>query len=177
MIRRNSNRWLFCLTWSYVKNLVTEVQNDRAKPFQAFFPTATVSSLHISFVSRPWSFWRSAPTALPCEPPLLYRGQWMEEEKNDGSFQSQIPLPAAERERREINLSPITWEILFVAHKEILFDNQNKSSSTALLCSDLVVLQPFQPGNWKRLLKNRSMVNSNYCMVLQLFLFPIQIRN
>ena len=37
MIRRNSNRWLFCLTWSYVKNLVTEVQNDRAKPFQAFF--------------------------------------------------------------------------------------------------------------------------------------------
>ena len=89
------------------------------------------------------------------------------------SFQSQIPLPAAER---EINLFPITWEILFVAHKEILFDNQNKSSSTALLCSDLVVLQPFQAGNWKRLLKNRSMVNSNYCMVLQLFLFPSQIR-
>ena len=87
------------------------------------------------------------------------------------------PITSRERERREINLFPITWEILFVAHKEILFDNQNKSSSAALLCSDLVVLQPFQPGNWKRLLKNRSMVNSNYCMVLQLFLFPIQIRN
>ena len=100
MIRRNSNRWLFCLTWSYVKNLVTEVQNDRAKPFQAFFQQQQSLLCTFLFVSRLWSFWRSAPTALPCEPPLLYRGQWMEEEKNDGSFQSQIPLPAG-RERGE----------------------------------------------------------------------------
>ena len=152
MMRRKSIRLfdvshdLMSRTWSRRFKMIEQ----NAPP--SFFRTAIVSSLHISFVSRPWSFSWSAPTALPCEPPLLYRGQWMEEEKNDGRAEKQLPVTnpitsSGSRERREINLFPITWEILFVPHKEILFDNQNKSSSTALLCSDLVVLQPFQAGN------------------------------
>ena len=176
MIRRNSNRWLFCLTWSYVKNLVTEVQNDRAKPFQAFFQQQqSLLCTFLLWADREVSEEVHQLLSLVSRHCFIADNGWrrkrmMAASSHKSHYQQQ-------RERREINLFPITWEILFVAHKEILFDNQNKSSSTALLCSDLVVLQPFQPGNWKRLLKNRSMVNSNYCMVLQLFLFPIQIRN
>ena len=188
----------------------------------------------ISFVSRPWSFSRSASTALPCVPPRLYRWQWMEEERMRS--QSQIPLPEefsgrntkisirnpktlrrkykncrkksaklwreskksgrhlkmdgggkndepvtnpitnrGGEEKTEINLFPITWEILFVQLQRNPVPNQNKSSSTALLCSHPVVLQPFQPRNWRTLPVKQ--INCKLKLLWYLISFSIQIKS
>ena len=71
---------------------------------------------------------------------------------------SQIPL----QESKELIYFPSPGKSCS-AYNEILFANQNQSSSTALSSPDLVVLQPFQPWNWKTLLKQiNAMANSNF---------------